>query len=183
MKTESGYASSVFDRLAAVVLLGILLVAGGWNIVAPLRTALFERDAARARYARYEAVLTAASDTDGARYDLAQIASAGADDASAQLALQALLDRAARAAGFSVTALRPTGSEALGGVGRAVWVEATLSGDLQSLAELLTALDRERPILLVRTLEIEGGEGARPDTNLQVRLEAGRVWRNEWVIP
>jgi len=183
MKTDGGYVSSVFGRLAAVALLGVMLLGVGWNIMAPLRTALFERDAARGRYARYEAVLAASSDTSGVRYDVAQIAAAHTDDASAQLTLQALLDRTARAAGFSVTALRPTGGEALGAVGRAVWVEATLSGDLQSLTQLLAALDRERPILLVRMLEIEAGNSARPDTNLRVRLEAGRVWRDEGATP
>jgi len=123
MVAEKSHATSVLSRLAAVALLGVVLAGVGWNVIAPLRTALAERDMARSRYARYEAVLTAASNEPGARYDVAEIAAAYADDASAQLALQSLLDRAARAAGFSVTALRPTGSEALGVVGRVVWVE------------------------------------------------------------
>lgn len=114
-----------------------------------------------------------------ARYDLAEIVGADTDDAAAQLALQGVLNRAARRSGFSVSALRATGAEAMEGVGRAVWVEVTLAGDLEALKALLDALDAERPILLVRALEIEAGGGARPDRALTVRLEAGRVWRAE----
>jgi hypothetical protein len=165
-----------------------LLTAAAWSLLAAPLEAAAARAEARAAALRHEGVDVGAAGTgvDRGGVDPAEVVAAYRDASEAQLALQALLDRQARAVGLAVEALRPTAPEAFGtertALGDVAWVEATLSGDLQATLDLMSALDAERPLVLVRAFEIEAapgesGGGARPDASLRLRLEAGRAWR------
>jgi hypothetical protein len=48
---------------------------------------------------------------------------------------------------------------------------------LKALGDFLVSLDTERPLLLVRRLEVERGEGPRADLFLRARVEIGQAWR------
>ncbi|CAN0292724.1 unnamed protein product [Phaeothamnion confervicola] len=167
----------LLQRLAALVLLGVALGAGISAIAMPLAEAMAANREARARLVRFESMLQApAESTD--LYDPADLSVIQIDDAEAQVALQSVVDRLARGAGVAVQSVRPQAAEYMGDVGRSVWVELNLSCDLQALVDLLTDIDAEKPVLLVRRLDIQRGDGPRPDNFLRVRLEIGRAWRS-----
>lgn len=163
------------QQLAALIVLVVALGGLGTLLGAPLADAFSARDAARARLAHFEAVLKSPVPADD-HFDPKELTVERADDGSAQLALQSNIDRLAKKAGVAVQSVRPLEPEALGAVGRAVWLDASITGDLQALTDLLTAMDAERPILLVRKLDIERGPGARPDAFLAIRMEIGSAW-------
>ncbi|MGD2134110.1 MAG: GspMb/PilO family protein [Maricaulaceae bacterium] len=169
-------ASGVLERLAAIALAFALVAAAGWSLTSSLRQTWSARDAAQARLDRYAQALSPSSETT-ASFDLDEIAARHRDDAEAQLALQAALDRLVRSAGLAAGSVRPLGPEVLGDLGRVAWVEVSLTTDLQGLTDVLAAIDRERPLMLLRALEVQAGSGARSDENLRIRLEAGRAWR------
>lgn len=166
----------LLQKLAALVVLAAGVAGLGMLLGLPLAEALGARDAARARLARFEAVLKAPVAAED-HYDPGELTAEREDDGAAQLALQADIGRLAKKAGIVVQSVRPLQPESLGAVGRAVWLEAALSGDLQSLTDLLAGMDAERPILLIRKLDIERGPGARSDTFMVIRMEIGSAWR------
>lgn len=164
------------QRLLALALMGIVLGAGVAAAVMPINEALAERDAANQRLTRFRtmAATPPPAHRQAALQDLVAIRH---DDAEAQVALQSTVNRLAKAGNVPIQSVRPLGGEALGDAARTVWVEASFMGDLQSLADFLKALDAERPVLLVRRLDIEHGEGPRPDSGLRIKLEVGLGWR------
>jgi hypothetical protein len=167
--------SPLRERVAAVLILVALIAGAGWGLLAPLGDALVARDEARTRLAHDQTGHKGSQAI--ASYNPAEIAALHTDDGQAQLALQSVLDQEARAASLSVETLRPANVEALGDLGRVVWVELDARGDLQALSEFLGGLDRQRPLVLIRALDAEAGPGERPDSQLRIRIEAGRVWR------
>jgi hypothetical protein len=166
----------LLQRLAALVILGVGLGAGISAIAMPLAEALTARQAAEGRLARFDSLLKV-SPASGMLYDPDDLSRVHADDAEAQIALQSTVDRLARGAGVAVQSVRPLAPDIMGEIGRSVWVEMSLTCDLQALVDLLKDVDVEKPVLLIRRLEVERGDGPRPDNFLRVRLEAGRVWR------
>jgi hypothetical protein len=164
------------ERAAAVAILAVLVAGAGWGALAPMAGAAATRAEVLERLARYERTIEAPASA-AAAFDPNELAARHADDAEAQLSLQALLDRLARAQALAVQSLRPSGEESFGELGRMTWVELDAVGDLQALADFLAALDKERPVILLRVVEAETGAGPRPDASLRVRVEAGRVWR------
>ncbi len=172
----------LLQRLAALVLLGIGLGAGIAAIAMPLAEAAAAHRAAELRLARFEEILEAPAQP-GALYDPNDLSALHADDAEAQIALQGLLNRVARGAGVAVQSVRPLAAEIMGDVGRSVWVETTITCDLQALVDLLKDIDTEKPVLLVRRMDIDRGDGPRPDNFLRVRMEIGRAWRLASVTP
>ncbi len=166
------------QRLAALVLLGVGLGIAVAATAYPLAEALAERRAVEAKLAKYERVLQAPEDR-GPLYDPDDLSSIHLDEAEAQIALQSTLDRVARSAGVAVQSVRPLAAEYLGDVGKGVWVDMTFSCDLQALVDLLQEIEALRPVLLIRRLDIEKGDGPRPDIFLRVTLHVGRAWRAE----
>jgi hypothetical protein len=164
------------QRLAALILLGVGLGIAISALASPLVDALAENRGAKARLARFEHMLEAPA-TEGPRYNPDDLSALHVDDAEARIALQSAVDRLARGAGVAVQSVNPMAAEFMGDVGSSVWVEINLSCDLPGLVDLLRDMDAERPVLLLRRLEITGGEGPRADNFLRVRLEAGRIWR------
>lgn len=166
----------LLQRLIALILLGVALGAAASSIAMPVVDALNERDAATVRLARYQRALTAPS-----AVTLSQnpddLAALRLDEADAQLALQAAIDRAARAAGVAIQSTRPLAAEHLGDVRRGAWAELSFTSDLKALVDFLVSLDAERPLLLVRRIEIDRGEGPRADLFLRTRVEIGQAWR------
>jgi hypothetical protein len=167
---------AIGQRIAAIFLTLAAFAAFIAVIAAPLAEAWLARRDAHARLDRFEATL-AAADPHAVRYDPEELAAVHLDDAEAQVALQSRLGAIAREAGLPVQSIRPMSAELLGEVGRAVWVEVSLMGDLEAFAALMTMLDQERPTLLLRRLEIDKGDSPRPGTLLRIRMEAGRAWR------
>jgi hypothetical protein len=167
----------MLQRLCALVILGVGLGIAVAAAASPLAGALAARDAAQARLSHLQD-LAKTPTASVARYNPDDLATTQVDDAATQIALQSTLDGLAKAAGLNIQSVRPAGAEALGDVGHAMWAEITLSGDLQALTDFLKAMDAERPIVLVRRLDVEHGEGFRPDSFLRIRLEAGRIRRS-----
>jgi hypothetical protein len=164
------------QRVAALALLGIALGVAASSIAYPLLEAIAERDAASSRLARYQRVLS--DPTVGpASYNVADLAAARVDEPDAQLLLQASVDRLARGAGLAVQSTQPLAAEHLGEIGKGAWLELTFAADLRALTDFMTSLDAERPLLLVRRLEIERGEGVRPDIFLRAKIQIGQAWR------
>lgn len=166
----------LLQRLAALVLLGVGLGGAVAMAAGPMVHSRALRDEARAHLDRLTG-LAKVPLADVVRYDQNDLTSRQADDAEAQIALQSGLDGIAKATSLATQSVQPLGAENLGDLGRVVWVEVTLTGDLQALVDLLKSIDAERPIILVRRLDVERGEGARPDAFLRIRMEAGRIWR------
>lgn len=167
---------AVGQRMAAIALTLGVFAAFIAVIAAPLAEAWLARRDAHARLARFEATL-AAADPHAVRYDPEELSAVHLDDAEAQVALQSRLGAIAREAGLPVQSIRPMSAELLGEVGRAVWVEVSLIGDLEAFAGFMTMMDQERPALLLRRLEIDKGDSPRPGAFLRIRMEAGRAWR------
>jgi len=166
----------LLQRLAALVLLGTLLGAGISSIALPVVEAWGEYEAASSRLDRYEHALSRPIAAARA-HNPADLSAGFLDEPDAQLALQAAVDRLARGAGIAVQSTRPLSAEHLGDIGRGAWLELSFSADLQATVALLNSLDSQRPLLLVRRIEIDGGEGARPDLFLKVRAQIGQAWR------
>ena len=166
----------VLQRLAALVILGVGLGAIVAAVAAPLADAWAEHRLTEQRLDRFEGLLQAPQAA-GPRYDPQDLSALHADDAQAQIALQSALDRIAPGARVGVQSVNPMPAEFMGDVGSSVWTEITLACDLEAMIALLRDIDAERPVLLVRRLEIDRGEGSRPDAFLRVRLETGRLWR------
>jgi hypothetical protein len=166
----------LLQRLAALVVLGVGLGVAIAAIAMPLAEAIAAHRNAESRLARFEGLLTAPI-APGGLYDPNDLSAVHVDDADAQIALQSTLDRVARGASVAVQSTRPMAADLMGDIGRSVWVEMSLTCDLQALTDLLTDMAIERPVLLVRRLEVERGDGTRTDNFLRVRLEAGRAWR------
>jgi hypothetical protein len=164
------------QRALALVVLGVALGAGVSAIALPLAEAAAANRAAEQRITRLETKL-GSTPMPGVFYDPSELTSVHADHAEAQVALQSLLDRVTRKAGVAVQSVQPLAAEYLGDIGHAVWMEMTISCDLQALTELLQEIDAVRPVVLVRRLQIERGDGSRPDVFMKVRLEAGQAWR------
>lgn len=165
----------LIQRLAAIGLLLILVGIALASLAGPMIEAAAARIDAAERLARFEAVLAEPS-LQQWQYDPNELAAVRQDDGEAQIALQSITDRLLREAGVTVRSVRPLQAESFGSSGRTVWLEASLAGDIQSLVELLNAMDAQRPTLLVRRLDVisEPPGGGR---NLQVRIEAGQAWR------
>src|SRR5690606_19518331 len=138
--------------------------------------ALAAREDARSRYEHYRAIASEPF-APTAAYDPALLAANYADESNAQLNLQSILDTHARSTAIAVQSLTPAGSEPLGEFGQIAWIEASLQGDLQAVLDFLAALDRERPVLLIRAAEFGVTNPADPDRSLHMRIEVGRVWR------
>lgn len=68
-------------------------------------------------------------------------------------------------------------AEHLGDIGRGVWVELGITCDIKALVDFLSSFEAERPLLLVRRLEIERGGDRRPDAAMRIKLDVGQVWR------
>jgi hypothetical protein len=98
------------------------------------------------------------------------------DEAAAVLRLQGWLEADAQAAGLSLGFLRVVGQASLG-EHDAVWVEIAGEGDLQSVTELLEALERRRPAILVSEIDLSAADGAEPDHALDLRMVAGVLFR------
>lgn len=171
----------LLQRTAALALLGIALGAALASIAYPLLEAMAERDAALGRLARYEQALASPAET--ASYDPADLAAHRLDEPDAQLALQASVDRLARNAGVAVQSMQPLAAEHLGDIGRGAWLELTFTTDLQALTDFLASLDSQRPLLLVRRLEVDRGEGPRPDVFLRARAQIGQAWQASGSAP
>jgi Type II secretion system (T2SS), protein M subtype b len=166
----------LLQRLLALILLGVALGAAASSIAMPVVEALGERDAAFARLARYQRALaspTAASLSQNPD----DLAAQRLDEASAQLALQASVDRIARGAGLAIQSVQPQAAEHLGEIGRGAWLDLSFTSDLKALSDFMVSLDAERPLLLVRRLEVDRGDGPRADLFLRVRVEIGQAWR------
>ena len=176
MKLRNRTLHPLLQRLAALVLLGVGLGVAISALAAPLANALAENRSAKARLARFERIIETPT-AEGPRYNPDDLSAVHVDDAEARIALQSALDRLTRGAGVAVQSVNPMAAEFMGDVGSSVWVEVNLSCDLVGLVDLLKDMDAERPVLLLRRLEIAGGEGPRADNFLRVRLEAGRIWR------
>lgn len=167
----------MLQRLAALAILGIALGAVVSSTLAPLMDAIIARDDALDRLARYEQSIT----RPGARtfaHNPADLLGKHGDEAAAQLTLQTSVDRLARAAGIAVQSTQPLALEHLGEIGRGSWLELSFTSDLQALTDFLASLDTQRPLLLVKRLEIDRGDGVRPDIFLRVRVHIGHVWQN-----
>jgi hypothetical protein len=166
-------------RLFALALTGVVLGLGVAAIGAPVASALREREAAGTRLTRLEIKLKPPGDK-ALRYNPDDLSGRFADDAAAQVALQSALNKLANGASTSIGSIRPLGAEDYGRIGRAIWVDVAAKGDLQSLTDLLEAMDAQRPTVLVRRIDMTPAEGAaRPDAALQLRIEAGLIWRPE----
>jgi hypothetical protein len=166
----------LLQRFLALALLGVALGAAVSSIAMPVVEAIDERDAALARLSRYQRALASpASATLNQNTD--DLAAQRLDEADAQLALQAAIDRLARGAGLAIQSTQPLAAEHLGDVRRAAWAELSFTSDLKAVADFLVSLDAERPLLLVRRLEVDRGDGPRPDLFLRVRVEIGQAWR------
>jgi Type II secretion system (T2SS), protein M subtype b len=166
----------LLQRLAALILLGVVLGAAISSIALPVVEAIAEHQAASDRLARYQQALSRPAAA-GATHNPADLAAARVDEPDAQLALQAAVDRLARGAGLAIQSTQPLAAEHLGDIGRGAWMELTFAADLQAVTAFLTSLDSERPLLLVRRLEIDHGEGPRPDLFLGVHAQIGQAWR------
>lgn len=165
----------VLQKLSALILLGVALGLGVSAIVYPIIEASSERDAAYDRLAKYEETL--AQPFQQAPYDPDELTAEHIDDADAQLALQSVIDRLARSASVNLLSIQPMAAEHLGEMGRGAWTELSLTCDLQALVEFLASFDAQRPLLLVRRLEVRRTEGPRPDLFLNVKIDVGRAWR------
>jgi hypothetical protein len=164
------------QKVAALAILGIGLGAAVSALAYPLAGAFAQRSEAEARLARYTE-LASSPPTATAAYNPADLAAVHIDTAEAQLALQAVVDRLARGAGLAVQSTQPLAAEHMGDVGQGVWIDLTASSDLQALIAFLASFDAERPLLMVRRLEVEAGAGPRPDVFLRFKAQIGRVWR------
>ncbi len=172
----------LLQKFAALIVLGVGLGAAVSALGYPLVDALALRSEAENRLARY-ASLASSSPPAGAAYNPIDLAAAHIDTAEAQLALQAAVDRLARSASLAVQSTQPLAAEHLGGFGQGVWIDLTFTADLQALVAFLSSFDAERPFLMVRRLEIEAGQGPRPDIFLSVKAQIGRAWRPVEVSP
>jgi hypothetical protein len=166
----------LLQRLAALVLLGVALGVGISSIALPVIEARDEWQAASARFDRYQRALARPVEAAKA-HDPADLAATFRDEPEAQLALQAAVDKLARNAGIAVQSTRPLAAELLGDFGRGAWLELSFTADLAATTAFLNSLDTKRPLLLVRRIEIEGGEGPRPDEFMRVRAHIGQAWR------
>lgn len=166
----------VLQKLAALVVLGVGLGAAVSALGYPLADAMAQRDLAEERLTKYESLASSPLPA-GAAYDPADLAAGHIDTAEAQLSLQAVVDRLARGAGLAVQSTQPLAAEHLGDIGQGVWVELTATCDLQAFVAFLSSFDAERPLLMVRRLELEAGAGARPDIFLRMKIQIGRAWR------
>lgn len=164
------------QMVAALAILGVALGAAASSIAYPLVEALTARTDALGRLAKYEKVI-GAHPADSVSYDPSDLAANHLDDADAQLALQATIDRLARGAGVSIQSIQPMAAEHLGEIGRGVWVEMAFTSDLQAMIDFLKLFEAERPLLLVRRLEIQRGDSPRADLFLSVKMDIGRAWR------
>lgn len=164
------------QMIAALAILGVALGAAAASIVFPLFEALTARNDALGRLAKYEQVVSA-HPVDAISYDPADLVATHIDDADAQLALQATIDRLARGAGVSIQSIQPMAAEHLGEIGRGVWVEMVFASDLQALVDFLKLFEAERPLLLVRRLEMQRGDGPRADLFMSVKIDIGRAWK------
>ena len=164
------------QRLAALVLLGIALGVGISSTAMPVAEAWNEREAAATRLERYQHALLQPAAV-AVAHNPADMSASFIDEPDAQLALQSAVDRLARGSGIAVQSTRPLAAEHLGEIGRGAWLELSFSADLQATIAFLTSLDSQRPLLLVRRVEIDSGEGARPDLFLKVRAQIGQAWR------
>lgn len=165
----------IAHRAIAVALIVVIVGAAVASLFAPLFEALTERSQAANRLARFETALSEPA-PELRQYAPDELAAIRRDDGEAQIALQSILDRRFREAGVSIRAVRPLRAEDIGQAGRTVWVEVNLSGDLQALVELLSAMDAARPTLLVRRLEV-GRDAPDVGSALSIRMEAGQAWR------
>lgn len=172
----------LLQKLAALVILGVGLGAGVSALGYPLVEALAQRSEADNRLARY-ASLASSAPAAGAAYNPTDLAATHIDAAEAQLALQATVDRLARSAGLAVQTTQPLAAEHLGDFGQGVWIDLSFTSDLQALVAFLASFDAERPLLMVRRLEIEAGQGSRPDIFLAVKVQIGRAWRPAEALP
>lgn len=166
----------ILQKLAALVILGVGLGAAVSALGYPLVDALAQRNEAENRLARY-AELASSPLPAGAAYNPVDLAATHIDTAEAQLALQATVDRLARSAGLAVQSTQPLAAEHLGDFGQGVWVDLSFTSDLEALVTFLASFDAERPLLMVRRLEVEAGQGPRPDIFLAVKAQIGRAWR------
>jgi len=166
----------MLQKLAALALLGVALGAAGSSLVYPLVDAFAARDAALVRLARYEGMLER-SPGDVASQNPEDLAAHRLDEPDAQLALQTSVDRLARGAGIAVQSTQPLAAEHLGDIGRGAWMELTFASDLKGLVAFMESLDTQRPLLLVRRLEVDRGDGARPDLFMRAKVQIGQAWR------
>ncbi|MEY2758105.1 MAG: Type secretion system protein subtype b [Pseudomonadota bacterium] len=166
----------LLQRLCALVLLGVALGGAVSSIAMPVVEAMNERAAVTARLARYEGALAAPPPATLSQ-NPEDLAAERLDEADAQLALQAAIDRLARGAGLAVQSTQPLAAEHLGDVRRGAWSELTFTSDLKALMDFLVSLDAERPLLLVRRIAVERGDGPRADLFLRARIEIGQAWR------
>jgi hypothetical protein len=166
----------LLQRLAALVILGVALGAAGSSLVYPLIDAMAARDAALVRLSRYQGMLQR-SPGEIASQNPEDLAAHRLDEPDAQLALQSSVDRLARGAGIAVQSTQPLAAEHLGDIGRGAWMELTFASDLQGLVAFMESLDTQRPLLLVRRLEVDRGDGARPDLFMRAKVQIGQAWR------
>lgn len=109
-----------------------------------------------------------------ARLDVSELVSS-MDGASAALELQTVLQSSASESGFEPSILRALGYQDMG-EHQTAWVELRGDVDLQALLEFLAALERHRPIILVREVSIVGEGAQTGDGLLSIRLEAGLIF-------
>lgn len=166
----------LLQKLAALIILGTGLGAGVSAVAYPLADAMTARDLAEDRLAKYTNLASSPLPS-GTSYNPSDLAASHIDTAEAQLALQAAVDRLARSAGLAVQSTQPLAAEHLGDIGQGVWIELSVTSDLQALTTFLTSFDAERPLLMVRRLELEAGGGPRPDKFLSVKMHIGQAWR------
>lgn len=164
------------QKLAAIAILGVVVMAGVAALASPVVSAYQDRAQALERRAGFETRLSPA-ETTAAQYDPADLYATMPDEGAAAIALRTTLDRVAREAGLAVQSSRPLAAEKINASVNGAWVELTLVGDLEAFVGLLAAMDAEKPSLLVRKIDVTRGQGPRPDLFLQIRLEAGQAWR------
>lgn len=173
MIARSGLA--LLQKAAALLVVGLGLGLAAVLLGSPLVDAVQARDASLARLNRFGEALAVAKPAE-IHIDPRELAGEQIDEGAAQLTLQADIDRLAKKAGLAIQTLRPLPPDKVGPA-QIVWIEAALSGDLQSLSDFMVAADAARPVLLMRKLEINRGPEARPDTFLSIRAEIGVAWR------
>jgi hypothetical protein len=166
----------MLQRIAALAILGIAMGSAISVIALPLAEAFASHRTVTLRLARLESRLQAPEPV-GVFYDPDDLTTTHADAAEAQVALQSALNRIAGRAGVSIQSVQPLAAEYLGAMGQGVWIEVSFSCDLQSLVDFLKEMDIERPVMLVRRIQVDRSNDTRPDTFLRVKLEAGRARR------
>lgn len=165
----------VLQRLLALVLTGMAIGVAASAILAPIAAAYNLRLDALARLARHDAI--AAGAAPALRYAPLDLFSEHEDTSAASIALQVRLGEAFTASGLAPASVRPLAAESTGEGGAIVWFETILQGDVLALMLLLGELDKARPLILVRALNVQPEPSGQPGSALTVTLEIGQAWR------